>query len=174
MPTQAIQEAIQGVIVQISISLTPNRGVTVREVDSNARKVQIRIFFVSIVSRKTPKPCIFQFTKPQMSCFFWNTDNRYQLQILKNVEKHKKLDILNFSFKAILLCQSFFFRKYNSLKPPRICHKKPVFSSFFEIWVSLSMGNHIFQKMRICVLHLKTCDKIRKNRKIRFFEKTWK
>ena len=69
MPTQAIQEAIRGVIVQISIFLTPNRGVTVREMDSNARKVQIRIFFVSIVSRKTPKPCIFQFAKPQISCF---------------------------------------------------------------------------------------------------------
>ena len=61
---------ILDVIVQISISRTPNRGVTVREMDSNARKVQIRIFFVSIVSRKTPKPCIFQFAKPQISCFF--------------------------------------------------------------------------------------------------------
>ena len=97
--------------------------------------------------------------------------SHYQSQILKILEKHTKLDILNFSFKAILLWQSFFPKKYNSLKPPKICHKKTVFYSFFEIWVSLSMGNRIFQKMWICVLHPKTCDKIRKNEKIRFF---WK
>ena len=42
---------------------------------------------------------------------------------------------------------------------------------FLEIWLPLSKVNCTFQKMWICVSHLKTCDKIRKKSKNTLF---WK